>query len=291
MTQERVTRQRIKDQISARNTMSAKKTSAQDADAGEEAPAWAKSLFSSFQSNQESMTVKLDEICSSIRTLSKDFKAVQHRVANAEKRISTLEDDLGKEKSVAHELSTKVTLLCNRLDDLESRSRRNNIMIIGIKEGMEAGDLTGLLVRIFRYVLGAGESNPVPEVDRAHRVLRPRPNPEDPPRNIIVRLLRWEDKQKIMAAAIKKKTLFLEDRPFYIRQDLTAAVRRQRGEYNDIIQELKRQKLRCGILHPARLVVTIDGEKLIYNTPEAARTELEKRLQQIHWTSAPDVGP
>lgn len=73
--------------------MSAKKTSAQDADAGEEAPAWAKSLFSSFQSNQESMTVKLDEICSSIRTLSKDFKAVQHRVANAEKRISNLEEE------------------------------------------------------------------------------------------------------------------------------------------------------------------------------------------------------
>ena len=111
---------------------------------------------------------------------------MQHRVANAEKCISTLEEDLRKEKSVAHELPKKVTFLCDRLDDIESRSRGNNIMMIGIKEGMEAGDLTGLLVRIFRYVLGAGESDPVPAVDQAHRVLRPRPNPEDPPHNIIV---------------------------------------------------------------------------------------------------------
>lgn len=63
------------------------------------------------------------------------------------------------------------------------------------------GDLTGLLHRIFCYV--PGESEPL----QAPRALRLWPNREDPSHNIIVRLVRWGDKQKIMDAAVKKKTL------------------------------------------------------------------------------------
>lgn len=147
---------------------------------------------------------------------------------------------------------------------------------------MEADYLTGLLNRIFHYVVGLSENDLPPEVDRAHRAPRPRPNPEDPPRNIIVRLLRWGDKQKILASAKKKKSLFWAGQLFYIQQDLSAEVRRQRAEYNEIIEELKTQKLRVGILHPAQLVVTIEGEKLVYNTPESARKELQK------WLHPPD---
>lgn len=92
----------------------------------------------------------------------------------------------------------------------------NNIRIIGLKEGIEADDLIGLLGRVFQHILG--ENEPAPEVDRAHRAPRPRPDPGDPPRNIIVRLLRWGDKQKILAAVKKGKSLSWQGQPFFIRQ-------------------------------------------------------------------------
>ncbi len=149
--------------------------------------------------------------------------------------------------------------------------------MIGLKGGIEANDLIGLLGRVFQNILG--ENEPAPEVDWAHRALRPRPDPGDPPRNIIVRLLRWGDKQKILAAVRKGKSISWQGQPFFIRQDLLAEVRRQCAEYNDLIEDLKKRRIRVGVLHPAQLVVTSDGEKIIYNKPEVARKELQKRLQ------------
>ncbi len=150
---------------------------------------------------------------------------------------------------------------------------------MAVKESMEAGDLTGLLNRIFHYVLDSGEGDHPPEVDWGHCALPPSLNPKDPPRNITVWHLRRGDKQKILAAASKKQSLSWEGQPFYIRQDLTAEVRRQRAEYKEIIQELRKQKLRVGMLYPAQLVATVDREELTYNTLEAARRELQKLLK------------
>lgn len=201
---------------------------------------------------------------------------MKHRITDAEERISALEDDFGKENILIKELSKKVSSLCQQVDDLESRSRRNNIRIMGLKEGSEGDDLMGFLGRLFQHILG--ENIPTPEVDRAHRASRPRPDPEDPPRNIIVRFMRWSDKQNILVAVKKERSLSWQGRPFTIRQDLPAEVRRQRAEYNDIIEDLKKKKMRVGVLYPARLIVTIDGEKMVYNNPEEARKELQKRL-------------
>lgn len=94
MSQVQVTRQRTKVKNSSENAgMSAGKTHLQDVDTDEEAPTWAKSLTNAFRSNQKSLNAKLEEINSAIQNLSREFKAVKHRIANAEKRISDLEDD------------------------------------------------------------------------------------------------------------------------------------------------------------------------------------------------------
>ena len=88
-----------------------------------------------------------------------------NRVTNAEQRISALEDDFGKENMLVKELSKKVSSLCQQVDNLESCIRRNNIRIIGLKEGIEADDMIGLLGSVFQHILG--ENEPAPEVDCA----------------------------------------------------------------------------------------------------------------------------
>ena len=63
---------------------------------------------------------------------------VKHKVTHVEKHISALEDDLGKENAL-------VSFLRHQVDDLESCRMNNTIM--GLKEDMEANDLTRLLNR------------------------------------------------------------------------------------------------------------------------------------------------
>ncbi|CAJ1081211.1 PREDICTED: uncharacterized protein LOC106705180 [Xyrichtys novacula] len=161
--------------------MSAVETHLSDIDADEDAPAWAKRLVKAFESHQTSIDTKLGETNFSIKTLSKDFKAVKNKVANAEQRINSLEEDFEKENTLVKELSKKVSSLCQRVDDLESRSRRNKIRIIGLREGGEADDLMGMLGHVFQLV--PGKSKPVPEVDRAHQAFRLQPDQGHPPRN------------------------------------------------------------------------------------------------------------
>ncbi|CAL1571202.1 unnamed protein product [Knipowitschia caucasica] len=282
------TRSRRKKQQGSKLEMSAKDVSkSTTAAADEDTPGWAKCLIATFNKNQLDLNAKLEEINTSVHSISKEFKEMNDRVTAAEKRISDLEDSRNEENCTVQTLLKQVSTLAVRVDMLEARSRMNNIRIIGLKEGMEVDNLMGLLDQLFRYILDVEESDTTPEVERAHRALRPRPNPEDPPRMVIVRLLRWRDKLKLLMAAKKKGSLSWDGQPFYIRQDLTSEVRRQRAEYNEIIEELKKQGVRVGVLYPARLVATIDRKKCIFETPEEARRGLSRLLQKTR-ASVPD---
>lgn len=93
-----------------------------------------------------------------------------------------------------------------------------------------------------RYILDRSETEPAPEVDRHHRSPRPRPDPSDPPRPYIVRLLRWSDRQLILRAAAekgkklaeKKKRLEWANKPIHVFQDLPPEIQQKRSEYANI---------------------------------------------------------
>lgn len=130
-------------------------------------------------------------------------------------------------------------LLRERLIDLESRSRRNNIRLTGLKEGAEADDLTSFLKKIFQLILDLKDGDPLPAIDRAQRALRPKPDPGEPPRPITVRLLRWGDRQTILQASRKKQMLVWKGQRFLARQDLATEVQKQRAAYKDIMEKVK----------------------------------------------------
>lgn len=172
-------------------------------------------------------------------------------------------------------------LLHERLIDLESRGRRNNIRLTGLKEGAEAGDLDSFQNKILRYILDLEDSDPLPEIDRAHRTLRPKPNPGEPPQTIIVHLLWWGDRQIILQASRKKQTLLWEGQRFFVRQDLAMEVQKQSAAYKDIIDKVKTTGLRFGLLHPAKFVITIERKTFKYESLEATLLDLKDKLPDV----------
>ena len=62
-------------------------------------------------------------------------------------------------------------------------SERNNIVLVGLKEGAEAGDPDRMVEGILRYILDLKVDDRVPEVERLRRMLR------------------WNDRQAILKAA------------------------------------------------------------------------------------------
>ncbi|KAK1893241.1 LINE-1 retrotransposable element ORF1 protein [Dissostichus eleginoides] len=213
---------------------------------------WAQQLCAEIQDIKKGFENKFDTLQKTIQTMNKDTKAALNRISNAKKRISTLEDQASTDGATVKQLSKDVKLLRERVIDLESRGRRNNIRISGLKEGAEAGDLVSFLNKIIRYILDLKESDPLPEIDQAHRALGPKPNPDKPPRTIILRLLRWGDRQSILQASRNKQALLFEGQRFFVRQDLAIEIQKQRAAYKDILEKVKNTGLRFGLLHPAR---------------------------------------
>ncbi len=197
-------------------------------DAEDDTPAWAKLLLretlaikSDLAQRFEQFENKFETMQKSIQSLTKENKATVNRVSNAEKRISALEDENNAASPRVEKLQKEIEILHNQVDDLISRSKRNNIRLVNIKEGAEAGGLDDLIGKILCYILDLKEGEKPPEVDRAHRAPRPRPDSSQPPRAIFIRLLRWSDRQNILQAAGMKPSLSWEGTRFFVRQGAT----------------------------------------------------------------------
>lgn len=258
--------------------------------AAKDVPDWAKLLLretSAIKSNMterfETLDTKLENMEKSIKSIEKENKATTKRISNAENRISALEDSENIYQPKVDKLEGEIVSLRSQVDDLISRSKRNNSRLINVKEGVEAGGMDSFMVKILSYILDLKDDEKPPEVDRAHRALRPRPDPDQPPRPIYIRLLRWPDRQRIPQAA-EKRALTWDDARFYVRQDFSPGVQQQRAAYNEIITQIKAKGCRLGILHPARLVVTIDGQRLTYSSASEAEWGLKARFPSLEWS-------
>lgn len=184
-----------------------------------------------------SLQHKLDELSNSIKEIKKDTRAIVARVGNAEKCIGSLEDKQANQQRAIQDSSKEIRNLKAKVSYLESHSRGNNLIIVGLDEGLlETGNPTENpckeLAAIFRYILDRRETDPAPEVDRT----------------------------------AKKKKLAWKGKSFRVFQDLPADIQQRRAEYGDIKKKLRRAGIHYGLLFPARLIVTVGEEQCLYNT-------------------------
>ncbi|KAK7901199.1 hypothetical protein WMY93_017968 [Mugilogobius chulae] len=115
------------------------------------------------------------------------------------------------------------------MDDQENRARRKNIRLVGLKEGKR-------LEKILSDGLGltGGEY----EIERCHRSLGRRPGPTQTPRIILVRFLRYTAREKVLAAAKKKKGISWEDCSLSFFEDMTKERALQRKLFSPVMKAL-----------------------------------------------------
>ncbi|KAL7827107.1 hypothetical protein SRHO_G00328250 [Serrasalmus rhombeus] len=130
------------------------------------------------------------ELLRDFATLSSDFAGLKSTVSDSERSLSTCTDDVVALQAKVESLTKEISRLDAKCDDLESRSRPQNIRIVGIPEG-ESFTLT--TSRVSELLKEAFALDKPPLVDHAHRTLAPKPKPGDPPRPVIARLHYYEN--------------------------------------------------------------------------------------------------
>lgn len=206
--------------------------------------------------------------------LDKRVVALESAADSHSDQIASLERDMA---NVQRELATQKA----RQEDLEARSRRNNLRITGIKERREDGKRPSEFIsQCLKESLGLDKS---PLLDRAHRSLRVRPGDTEPPRAFIIRCHYYREKEEILKKAGQMKHLTTGDGDnIRIQPDYTQAVAKQRAEFNEVRGLLRTcEGIRYGLWYPAELRITAsDGVRTSFKDPKQAKDFIMKNLKR-----------
>lgn len=221
---------------------------------------------------------KLTEVNNAITNLDKTMTGIVTRVTEAENRISEAEDTLvGLDKTVL-QLRKQNEYLLEKVDQLENYSRRNNIRVINLPEGCEGTNPVKFFTDWLPSTLGT-DSFPDPIIiERAHRALFPRPPPDKKPRPVLIRFLKYQDRERVLRAAASKErnTIQHDGTPVMLFPDMSPAVARRRKEYEEVKKELAARKIPFALLHPATLRILHDGRRRFFKTPKEAMSFIQK---------------
>ncbi len=114
-------------------------------------------------------------------------------------RVDSVQATTREERNAVTDLRNQLEQLTEKMTDMEDKSRRNNIRLVGLPEGMEGSDVADFLrINLSKWIPSLKGRNI--EIDRAHRVYDGRKN-SDRPRTLIFRVLRWHDRLEILKGA------------------------------------------------------------------------------------------
>ncbi len=204
--------------------------------------------FESFKSSIESQGRHIDELDQHLNDYSD--------------RIVALEQMVLKLTSANKQLTDKV-------EDLESRSRRCNLWVIGIPERAEGSDPVTFMSQFFQGVLGSEIFPTPPLLDRAHRIgpASSADRENQKPRVMIVRFHYYSDKEKVLRHG-NWNQLFYQSRKVFIFPDLSSSVAKRRAAFSAVRNNLREKNVRFSLKFPARLMIYLDDEKFQFDCPK-----------------------
>lgn len=178
---------------------------------------------------------KLDNIAGDIQGLTERMEEAESRVLQVESWAEEATAALGSCLEQQKKLQQKVI-------DLESRSRRNNIRLFGLDEGKETNPISKYIDAFLKTQQQIPEDINL-KIQRAHRSLAGVPPPEAPPRPFIINFSEYSTKEMVLREAWKKK-IKVGSRFIYFDHDYPAEIVKRRKEYAAIKKILKEKGIR-----------------------------------------------
>lgn len=181
---------------------------------------------------------KLDGVLTAINDIKKDIHDFGGRLTEAEQRISTAEDNIDAVQKNVRAHGSQIELLSSRLDDLENRHRRNNLWLVNLPEKAEGTNAVKFLEEWLLEVFGTSLPSPV-IIERAHRIGRPPAAEQRYPRVLIMKFLNFCDRQRVIEAARKMKTVLYQQHKVMFFPDFSMEVRKQRRQFDSVKKRLQ----------------------------------------------------
>uniref|UniRef100_A0A8C5MRW7 Uncharacterized protein n=1 Tax=Leptobrachium leishanense TaxID=445787 RepID=A0A8C5MRW7_9ANUR len=201
---------------------------------------------------REDLSRLIDSVQATFRT---EIAEVRGEISGIESRLTVMETRAGAcTHAERHESS--FSTMRRRLDDLENRSRRQNIRIRGIRETVH--NVKARLISFFNMLLGE-DAITAADIDRAHRALRAPQHPPAPPRDIICHLPNYQLKAAIMDKARTRRSWRYKDDNIELYHDLSPYTLLARRSLRPVTNLLREANIPYRWGHPFSLQVRTDN--------------------------------
>ena len=138
--------------------------------------------------------------------------------------------------------------------------KHNNICIIGIPEGEEEQGIQNLLEKVMKENFPNLMREKVTQVQEAQRVAV-KMNPKRPTtRHIIIKMAKFQDKERILKAAREKREVTHKGALGRRAADFSTETLQSRRNWQGIFQVMKNKDLQPRLLYLARLSFKMEGQ-------------------------------
>ncbi len=135
----------------------------------------------------------------SVKELREELEVIATAAKQTRDHVDSVQAAAREDRRTVTDLRNQLERLTEKMTDIEDRSRRNNVRLVGLPEGMEGSDVAGFLrVNLSKWILSLKGRNI--EIDQAHRVYGGGRG-SNRPRTLIFRVLRWHDRSEILRGA------------------------------------------------------------------------------------------
>ena len=212
-------------------------------------PQWFVQFFTEFENR---LDIRIESL------LDKKFGHLTSTVTEHDEKIKSLSFDIANLRDTVQALQTDNGKLERKLDDLENRSRRNNLVVFGIQESDNKEDCKKLIQDFLRFADVPEED--INDIQRCHRTPSFRPqgqeNAPHHPRRIHIGFGSFTAKERARKACINKlkatRSLYLDHKAF-VAEDLSQHVLQLRKSKAGAFKRLKEEGKRPFFIFPDKL--------------------------------------
>ncbi|XP_072926371.1 tRNA-specific adenosine deaminase 1 isoform X3 [Hemitrygon akajei] len=220
------------------------------------------------KNNQKILEEKMTKMEIMLDKMTKRQEKMEKRITDLETTTEDMVERMDKIENENTAWTSERKQFMGKIDKLENFSRRNNIKIVGLKEDIEGEDPINFFQKWIPEKLEMEGETPI-EIERAHRSLRSRPRADQNPRSILIKCLRYQDKEKILKAAAQSAKnrngpLMIAGKPVLFYPDISYNLLKRKKEFNPVKKALWEKGYKFTMHHPATLIIFLEEGKFFF---------------------------
>ena len=214
------------------------------------------------------------EVKNNTAAFHSEIDQVKTTIRDMETGLSAWSDEVVTLQTTVNTLKTEVAELRDKCEDMEGRAWRCNIRILGVPETPGSSSTTSFS-KLLREALQLDKDV---LIDRSHRSPAPR-KPGGKPRVIVAKLHYFQDCVEVLNRARTSAPLRYNGESVAIFPDYTTRAAKARAKFTEVRKLLhNHQNVQFGILFPARLRVTHNGEEKEFTNAEKVMTYVRNHI-------------